>query len=112
MVEYKGKRVGIQVKRVSPRGMSSYCPRCGTQGMKISEPPNKLANKQGRFFHCAHYQYTADRDYIAAVNIYRMYQQHRKKQYSLKQVKPVSYSLGTGIPPNCFRRGLYPISVG
>ncbi len=112
MVVYKAKRVGINVKRVNPRGTSSYCPRCGMKGMKIIEPTHKTADKQGRFFYCPQCQYTADRDYIAAVNIYRMYQEHHKKRYNLLNAKPVSYSRGTGIPPNCSWRGLYSTSVG
>lgn len=112
MVEYKAKRVGIKVTRVNPRGTSSYCPRCGTKGIKITEPTTKTPTHHGRFFYCPQCHYSADRDYIAAVNIYRMYLEQRKKRYSLIHAKPVSYSSGTGSPPNCFRRGLYSTSVG
>ena len=43
--------------------------------------------------------YLADRDYIAALNIYRVYQERRKKRFSLKHSKPVLY-MAAGIPLN------------
>jgi hypothetical protein len=43
--------------------------------------------------------YLVDRDYIAAVNIYRVYQELLKKRFSLKYAKPVPYT-ATDIPLN------------
>ncbi|MFX1520307.1 MAG: zinc ribbon domain-containing protein, partial [Promethearchaeota archaeon] len=57
------------------------------------------AIKRGRFFQCSACSYLADRDYIAAINIYRVYQELRKKRFSLTQAKPVPY-MATGIPLN------------
>jgi putative transposase len=99
VLKYKAKRFGIKVVQISPRWTSSYCPRCGAKGEKISDPRTRKAIKRGRFFYCAVCTYLADRDYIAAVNIYRMYQENRKKRFSLKQAKPVPY-MATGIPLN------------
>jgi IS605 OrfB family transposase len=96
---YKAKRAGITIHRVSPHWTSTYCPRCGLKGKKIREPIAQLAEKTGRFFACGHCGFTADRDYIGALNIYRMAQAQRKKRYSLKNATPVSYR-GTGIPLN------------
>jgi IS605 OrfB family transposase len=96
---YKAKRLGIQVKRVLARWTSSYCPRCGQKGRKLSDPCRQIIFKQGRFFLCPFCQYSADRDYIGALNIYRMFQEQQRRRYRLRCAKPVSY-MGPGIPPN------------
>jgi len=96
---YKAKRFGIKIARVNPRWTPSYCPRCGAKGEKISEPRTRQVIKSGRFFHCSVCSYLADRDYIAAVNIYRVHQENRKKRFSIKHAKPVPY-MATGIPLN------------
>jgi IS605 OrfB family transposase len=96
---YKAKQFGINIKRVSARWTSSYCPRCGMLGQKIIDPSNKTVDKLGRYFYCPHCQYTADRDVIGSVNIYRMHQEHQKRLFHLKLAKPVSY-MGAGIPRN------------
>jgi IS605 OrfB family transposase len=98
-VIYKARRVGIVVKRVSARWTSSYCPRCGHRGQKIMDPMSLVVIKTGRFFHCTQCSYLADRDYVGAVNIYRMYQEHLNKRHSIRFAKLVSYT-GTGIPLN------------
>ncbi|MHA2370383.1 MAG: zinc ribbon domain-containing protein [Candidatus Hodarchaeales archaeon] len=99
LVSYKAQKMAILVKRANPHRTSTYCPRCGHMGKKITEPIVKIAEKTDRFFSCGHRGFTADRDYIAAINIYHMSQVQRKKRYSLKYAKPVSY-MGTGIPLN------------
>ena len=109
---YKAKRFDIRIKRISARWTSSYCPRCGMLGQKISDPSKKTVDKLGRYFSCPHCHYTADRDVIGSINIYRMYQEHQKKRFHLKLAKPVSY-MGAGIPRNrprgapvhCFSNG-------
>ncbi|WP_287585579.1 transposase [Candidatus Borrarchaeum sp.] len=99
ILKYKAQRYGIKLVRVNPRWTSSFCPRCGAKGAKISDPRAHQVLKRGRFFYCGACSYLADRDYIAAVNIYRVYQEKRKKRFSLKQAKPVPY-MATGIPLN------------
>ncbi|MFW9917373.1 MAG: RNA-guided endonuclease InsQ/TnpB family protein [Candidatus Thorarchaeota archaeon] len=99
LLDYKTKRCGLKLIRVNPWGTSSYCPRCGQKGTRIVEPRSKKVQSEGRFFSCPSCEFTADRDYIAAINIYRMHQAHRKKQYHLKRAKPVPY-MATGIPLN------------
>lgn len=96
---YKAKRFGIQIKRVLARWTSSYCPRCGQKGTKIRDPWSKFVVKEGRFFYCPHCRFSADRDYIGSINIYRMYQEQRKSRYRIKFAKPLSY-MGIGIPGN------------
>ena len=96
---YKARRLGIKIKRVAACWTSSYCPRCGDKGHKVSDPLRRVNSRTGRFFWCSTCTYAADRDYIGAVNIYRMFQQFTRKRYSLRFARPVSY-MGTGIPPN------------
>ncbi len=96
---YKAKQFGIRIKRVTARWTSSYCPRCGTKGQKIRDPHSLTVDPLGRFFSCPHCHYTADRDYIASVNIYRMYQEQQHKRFHLTLARPVSY-MGAGIPRN------------
>ncbi|MCK5587361.1 MAG: transposase, partial [Candidatus Lokiarchaeota archaeon] len=78
---------------------STFCPRCGAKGEKISDPRSRHVIKRGRFFYCGSCSYLADRDYVAAINIYRVYQEMRKKRFSLKHAKLVPY-MATGIPLN------------
>ncbi|MFX1466009.1 MAG: RNA-guided endonuclease InsQ/TnpB family protein [Promethearchaeota archaeon] len=99
ILSYKATRFGIKIVRVNPRWTSSFCPRCGAKGEKIRDPRSCQAIKRGRFFYCTGCCYLADRDYIAAINIYRVYQENRKKRFSLKHAKPVPY-MATGIPLN------------
>ncbi|MFX0205274.1 MAG: zinc ribbon domain-containing protein [Candidatus Hodarchaeota archaeon] len=96
---YKAKRIGIRIKRVSASWTSGYCPRCGVKGREISDPSIKTVSRLGRYFFCPCCLYTADRDYIVSINIYRMYQEHLKKCFLLQLSKPVSY-MGAGIPRN------------
>ncbi|MFX0066372.1 MAG: zinc ribbon domain-containing protein, partial [Candidatus Hermodarchaeota archaeon] len=111
VLTYKAALVGIKVTRVNPRGTSSSCPRCGAKGLKITEPTTTAEGPKGRFFYCPPCHYTADRDYIAAINIFRMYRQQRKKKHNVINAKPVSY-IGTATPPNCSWRRTYSPSVG
>ncbi|MFQ5980363.1 MAG: RNA-guided endonuclease InsQ/TnpB family protein [Candidatus Heimdallarchaeota archaeon] len=99
VLQYKAKRFGIKIRRVNPRWTSSYCPRCGQMGLKITDARSMKEDKRGRMFHCPSCSYIADRDYIAALNIYRVFQEHPKKHYSLKHAKPVPY-MATDIPLN------------
>ncbi len=111
ILSYKAKRLGIRIARVNPRWTSTFCPRCGAKGEKISDPRSRHAIKRGRFFQCSACCYLADRDYIAAINIYRVYQELRKKRFSLKQAKPVPY-MATGIPLNRPSGDSTPLLVG
>ena len=111
ILSYKATRVGITLVRINPRWTSSYCPRCGAKGEKISDPRTRHVIKRGRFFYCGTCSYLADRDYIAALNIYRKYQELQKKRCSLKHSKPVPY-MATGIPLNRPSGDSTPLLVG
>ncbi len=61
-VEYKAKERGIPVTRVSPRGTSSRCPRCGKRRRKY----------EGRILKCR-CGFAGDRDVVACINLVRKY---------------------------------------
>ena len=95
ILSYKARRVGLRVVRVSARWTSSYCPRCGQKGSKIVDPCSSAVSPKGRFFSCPFCSFSADRDYIASLNVYRMYENRRQKRFALRFAKPVSY-MGAG----------------
>ena len=87
----KAALLGIMVETVPPYGTSSYCPRCGKKGRKVRSPLSYIENKKGRHFWCPYCQYCADRDYIGALNIYRVFRLPKKQRYFIKQAKPIVY---------------------
>lgn len=70
---YKCPSAGFHFFQVNPWGTSSYCPRCGLRGLKVRAPNDFTVSKTGRFFHCPSCGFTADRDYVGALNIYRVF---------------------------------------
>lgn len=61
-IEYKAKEVGIALIRISERGTSSHCPRCGDR-----------VKPRGRTFVCSACGFREHRDVVGAMNIYHMY---------------------------------------
>jgi len=97
LLEYKCQEKGIKLQKVCPWNTSSHCPRCAAKGLKVLGPNNLIENKCGRFFHCPECSFTADRDYIAAVNIYRASFINYRTIKSLKDTSPIPYT-DIGIP--------------
>jgi len=101
LVENRSNEYGLTIQRVNPWGTSTYCPRCTIRGEKVSGPNNPIPTKKGRWFICPECNFSAERDYIAAINIYRASFIDYKKIRSLALTNPVPYT-DTGIPsPNC-----------
>ncbi len=100
---FKAKQHGLEVIAVNPAFTSSYCPRCTKMGLKIREPAFKLVEPKGRYFYCPHCHYCADRDYVGALNIYRVYRAKKrstkKHKYTISTARPVFYTK-TVSPPN------------
>lgn len=89
------------MQKVNPWGTSTYCPRCTARGNKVQGPNNLTPTKLGRWFICPECHFSAERDYIAAINIYRASFINYKEIRSLAQTNPVPY-MDMGIPsPNC-----------
>lgn len=95
----KALLVGLTVHQVPAHWTSSYCPRCGQKGHKIPLSNSKQANSTGRYFWCSNCNYRADRDYIAALNIYRVSLLPKKRRYCLPSTPPVLY-MRTVTPPH------------
>ena len=72
-LEYKCRRVGIVIVRVSEKGTSKTCPRCGTEGLLVKSYNVLEVRKNGRVFYCPKCGYRADRDYIGALNLLKKF---------------------------------------
>ena len=62
-VEYEVKERGLRAVKVSPKGTSSKCPRCGS----------KLAEDSYRTLRCIKCNFIGDRDVVATVNLYKKF---------------------------------------
>ena len=91
LLVYKGNKYGIKIERINPKYTSSYCPRCGCKGHKIRDPKIKKQDTKGRFFSCPNCSFMADRDYNAALNIYRVFLNTKQKKYTIFQAPTVTY---------------------
>jgi len=76
-VEYEARERGLEVVRVSPKGTSSKCPRCGS----------KLVDNGYRTLKCSKCNFTGDRDVVATANLYKKLSLHPRCR-------------GLGVPPN------------
>ena len=103
ILQFKAQQQGIQIVAVNPAYTSTYCPRCSKKGFKIRESAFKWIDPKGRYFYCPHCQYCADRDYVGALNIYRVYRalkrSTKKIKYTISTARPVFYKK-TVSPPN------------
>ncbi|PUA31472.1 MAG: hypothetical protein B9J98_06385 [Candidatus Terraquivivens tikiterensis] len=61
-IEYKMAWLGYKTHYISARNTSKTCPRCG-----------RLSKADGQAFRCVHCGYTADRHFVACVNMLRMW---------------------------------------
>ncbi len=107
LLAYKCPSAGLHFFQVNPWGTSSYCPRCGLRGLKVRAPNDFTVSKSGRFFHCPSCGFTADRDYVGALNIYRVFRLNTsplksrasRRRQTLHTAIPVLYQR-TGTPLN------------
>lgn len=97
LLEYKCQEKGLSLQKVCPWNTSSHCPRCTATGVKVLGPNNLVEDKQGRWFYCPNCGFTADRDYIAAINIYRASFIDYQTIKSLRGSSPVPF-MDSGIP--------------
>jgi putative transposase len=74
-IEYRCEYVGVDVERVYPQGTSRVCPRCGSTGHTCKSPAHDEEVWWGGHFRCdnARCEFEGDRDYIAAVNVARVF---------------------------------------
>ena len=96
---FKATLHGLKVKLVNPHGTSSYCPRCGKKGTKVVDGESKKSSPFGRYFYCQHCLFTGDRDYVGALNVYRLYDSYSHKKYSITSSRTLLYR-SIGLPLN------------
>jgi len=74
-IEYRCEYVGVEVERVYPQGTSRVCPRCGSTGHTCKSPDHTEEVWWGGHFRCdnARCEFEGDRDYVAAVNVARVF---------------------------------------
>ena len=92
LLDYKCQEKGLILQKVCPWNTSSYCPRCTQKGQKVVSSTNHSEKSDGRWFYCPHCGFSADRDYIASINIYRASFIDYKVIKSLKNISPISYT--------------------
>jgi len=97
LLAYKCQERGLLLQKVCPWQTSSHCPRCTARGQKVLAPQHLVASPRGRCFHCPACGCTADRDYIAALNIYRASFIDYTTSKSLRDTSPVPY-MDSGTP--------------
>ena len=102
ILKYKSQEVGLHVQTVPPYGTSIHCSRCGNKNsLKVKGPNNLTQTKKGRWFYCSECGFSADRDYNAALNIYRAREINFKNIPSLVHTKNIpSPYMELGTPLN------------
>jgi putative transposase len=74
-IEYRAEIAGLHVERVRPGNTSRSCPRCGSTGHTTKSPDHVHEVWWGGHFRCdnARCGFQADRDYVGAVNVARVF---------------------------------------
>jgi len=96
LLENKCQERRLTLQKVCPWNTSTHCPRCTIKGVKVLGPNNSIEDLKGRWFICHQCGFSADRDYIAAINIYRASFIDYQIIKSLKDTNPIPYmDIGT-----------------
>jgi len=105
---YKALRIGVRVETVKAFKTSQICPRCNSKGEHV-KAPDRLNEKGEAYpiFHCPSCGYTADRDYVGAMNVGRRFilDESGEKKAKLEDAKAAVYKTEVGSPADCSRRG-------
>jgi len=105
---YKALRRGLRVETVRAFNTSKVCPRCNSKGEHV-KAPDRLDEKGEAYsiFHCPSCCYTADRDYVGALNVGRRFilDESGEKKAKLEDAKATVYKTEVGSPADCSRRG-------
>lgn len=74
-IEYRADLAGIHVERVYSGNTSRTCPRCGSTGHTTKSPDHYCEVWHGSHFRCDNSRcgFQADRDYVGAVNVARVF---------------------------------------
>ena len=88
-IKYKASLVGLEVETVNPWGTSQFCPHCGCHGKRVNASNDLTENEFGGWFYCEECGFSADRDYIGALNIGRVFLSPTDR---ITECKPVEYT--------------------
>jgi len=104
---YKALRRGIGVETVRAFKTSKVCPRCNSKGEHV-KAPDRLNEKGEAYpiFHCPSCGYTADRDYVGALNVGRRFilDESGEKKAKLEDAKATVYKTMASSPADRSRR--------
>ena len=105
---YKALRRGLRVETVRAFKTSQICPHCNSKGEHV-KAPDRLDEKGEAYsiFHCPSCGYTADRDYVGALNVGRRFilDESGEKKAKLEDAKATVYKTMASSPADCSRRG-------
>jgi len=88
-LKYKASLVGLDVETVNPWGTSQFCPKCSCHGERVNASNDLTENDAGGWFYCEQCGFSADRDYIGALNVGRMFLSPTDR---ITRCKPVEYT--------------------
>lgn len=119
-VTYKADVVDIDVETVNPWRTSRYCPRCGVHGCTVKSPSDPVEMRSGGHFQCDCCGFEGDRDYVASLNVARVFLD--TDEWRISEVKSVTYmatdetpvfrrSTGVRSPDTVWAGGAWPLSV-
>jgi len=104
---YKALRRGLRVETVRAFNTSKVCPRCNSKGEHV-KAPDRLNEKGEAYpiFHCPSCGYTADRDYVGALNVGRRFilDESGEKKAKLEDAKATVYKTMASSPADRSRR--------
>jgi len=104
---YKALRRGLRVETVRAFKTSKVCPRCNSKGEHV-KAPDRLDEKGEAYpiFHCPSCGYTADRDYVGALNVGRRFilDESGEKKAKLEDAKATVYKTMASSPADRSRR--------
>ncbi|WP_372364940.1 zinc ribbon domain-containing protein [Candidatus Uabimicrobium sp. HlEnr_7] len=105
LTDYKASLCGYSLQKpIHPAGTSSICPKCSHKGQHFSSSDNhKKQHKSLPWFYCPNCTFSADRDYVACLNIARkaIFKKNLKKC-----TKTVVYKK-TRLPDSLFRQDAF-----
>ncbi|MFX0116984.1 MAG: zinc ribbon domain-containing protein [Candidatus Hodarchaeota archaeon] len=82
---------GTLSRNRQPWGTSSYCSRCGLKDRKAKTLNDFTKDPKGRVIHCPACHCIADRDYLGALNVYRVFELNQQNNEILPIPSPLLY---------------------
>jgi putative transposase len=103
ILRYKSHLAGICFRSERPGGTSHTCPRCGKSAQTYRSPRLEHRSQPitwGRWLVCEHCSYSADRDYVAAVNIARLGAAYLAQSQATNKARAFSMTEVSSVKPS------------